>query len=79
MKSTGIPINFCITISLGALVGIAIAGQTLYQFTHDNLRYLGALKAMGATDFTLVRMVLLQAIVTGVLGFGIGIGISGAA
>lgn len=79
MKSTGIPINFCITISLGALVGIAIAGQTLYQFTHDNLRYLGALKAMGATDLTLVRMVLLQAIVTGVLGFGIGIGISGAA
>ena len=77
MKSTGIPINFGITISLGALVGIAIAAQTLYQFTHDNLRYLGTLKAMGATDMVLARMVLAQALLTGILGFGIGIGLSG--
>ncbi len=77
MKSTGIPINFGITITLGALVGIAIAAQTLYQFTHDNLRYLGTLKAMGATDGTLARMVLAQAFLTGALGFGVGMGMSG--
>ena len=33
MGSTGIPINFGITILLGFVVGVAIAGQTFYLFT----------------------------------------------
>ena len=32
-----------------ALVGTAIAGQTFYNFTLENLKQFGALKAMGAT------------------------------
>ena len=48
MKYTGIPINFGIAVVLGFIVGTAIAGQTFYNFTLDNLRQFGALKAMGA-------------------------------
>jgi putative ABC transport system permease protein len=54
MKNTGIPINFGIAVALGFLVGTAIAGQTFYQFTSDNIRQFGALKAMGATNTRLL-------------------------
>ena len=74
MKSTGIPINFGIAVMLGFLIGTAIAGQTFYNFTLENLRYFGTLKAMGTTNGVLLRMILLQALVVGVLGFGLGVG-----
>ncbi len=74
MKYTGIPINFGVTVVLGFIVGIAIAGQTFHNFTLDNLRYFGTLKAMGATDWMLLRMILLQAAMVGSIGYGIGVG-----
>ena len=73
---TGIPINFGITVFLGFLVGTAIAGQTFYNFTIENLKQFGALKAMGASNLRIVAMILLQAAVAGVLGYGIGVGLS---
>ncbi len=76
MKYTGIPINFGITAVLGFLVGTAIAGQTFYLFTIDNLKQFGALKAMGATNLRIVAMIMLQAAVVGLLGFGLGVGLA---
>ena len=58
---TGIPINFGITALLGFLVGTAIAGQTFYNFTLENIKQFGALKAMGMTNLRIVGMILLQA------------------
>ena len=74
VKNTGIVINFGIAVLLGFLVGVAIAGQTFYNFTLDNLRYFGALKAMGGSNWLLLRMVLLQALLAGVVGYGLGVG-----
>jgi putative ABC transport system permease protein len=74
MKYTGIPINFGIAVALGFLIGTAIAGQTFYNFTLENLRYFGTLKAMGATNGILLRMILLQALMVGALGYGLGVG-----
>ena len=76
LKYTGIPINFGITAVLGFLVGTAIAGQTFYNFTLENLKQFGALKAMGATNLMIVRMIMLQATVVGFLGYGIGTGLA---
>jgi putative ABC transport system permease protein len=76
MLYTGIPINFGITAALGFLVGTAIAGQTFYNFTLENLKQFGALKAMGATNWRIVKMILLQALVVGLLGYGIGVGLA---
>jgi len=73
-KYTGIPINFGTTVLLGFIVGIAIAGQTFFSFTLENLRYFAALKAMGATNVDLLRMVVLQALVVGLIGYGLGVG-----
>ena len=74
LRYTGIPINFGITAVLGFLVGTAIAGQTFYNFTIENIKQFGALKAMGATNGRIVGMILLQAMVVGLLGYGIGVG-----
>lgn len=73
---TGIPINFGITCFLGFLVGTAIAGQTFYNFTIENIRQFGALKAMGLTNTRIVAMVMLQALVVGLLGYGLGVGLA---
>jgi putative ABC transport system permease protein len=74
MENTGIPLNFGIAVALGFIVGTAIAGQTFYNFTLDNLRHFGALKAMGASNTTLLGMILLQALVVGCIGYGLGVG-----
>jgi putative ABC transport system permease protein len=79
MERTGIPVNFGITVVLGFIIGAAIAGQTFYLFTLDHLKQYGALKAMGATNGRLLGMVLLQGLVVGLLGYGIGVGLAAGA
>lgn len=74
LKRTGIPINFGITVALGFFVGCAIAGQTFYLFTIENLKQFGSLKAMGVSNRRLVGMILLQGLVVGVIGYGLGVG-----
>ncbi len=76
MKNTGIPINFGISVLLGFIVGAAIAGQTFYNFTLDNLRQFGVLKAMGTSNWVLLKMILLQAILVGSIGYGMGVGLT---
>jgi putative ABC transport system permease protein len=76
MKNTGIPINFGIAIGLGFFVGVAIVGQTFFSFIVDNMRYLGILKAMGASNKLLFQMILLQTFVVGVIGSSLGMGIA---
>jgi putative ABC transport system permease protein len=74
MKYTGIPINFGISVVLGFVVGTAIAGMMFYNFTIDNLKQFGALKAMGTGNFRLLGMIFVQALVVGVIGYGVGVG-----
>ncbi|HTU25072.1 MAG TPA: ABC transporter permease [Pirellulales bacterium] len=76
LGSTGIPVNFGITIALGFIVGVAVAGQTFYLFTLENLKHFGSLKAMGVNNRRLVGMILLQALAVGGMGFGLGIGLT---
>ncbi|MEO7297703.1 MAG: ABC transporter permease, partial [Verrucomicrobiota bacterium] len=47
-----------------------------YSFILENLRNIGALKAMGASDGLLARMVLLQSFTVGLIGYGMGIGLT---
>jgi putative ABC transport system permease protein len=73
---TGIPVNFGITVLLGFVVGVAIAGQTFYLFTIENLKQFGALKAMGVSNPRLIGMILLQAALVGLIGYGLGVGLA---
>jgi putative ABC transport system permease protein len=76
LQKTGIPINFGITVLLGFLVGTAIAGQTFYLFTVENIRQFGALKAMGTSNWMILLMVLSQAFHVGLVGYGVGVGLA---
>lgn len=74
LEKTGIIINFGLAVGLGLVIGMLVAGQTLYNFTLDNLRHFAALKAMGAGNLQLMRMMIVQVSFAGVLGYGLGMG-----
>jgi len=76
LEHTGIPINFGTTVLLAFLVGCAIAGQTFYLFTVENLKQFGTLKAMGMSDRRVVAMILIQGLVVGGIGYGVGVGLA---
>jgi putative ABC transport system permease protein len=76
LKNTGIPITFGISLLLVFVVGMAIAGQTFYSFALQNERYFAALKAMGTGTLTLTKMIMLQALMVGGIGYGLGAGIA---
>lgn len=76
LLNTGIPLNFGITIALGFIIGAAVAGQTFYLFVVEHLKQFAALKAMGVNNRQILNMVLVQAFMSGFIGFGLGIGIT---
>lgn len=73
IKNTGIPINFGITVAIALIVGTVVAGQTFYLFTVENLKQFGALKAIGVTNWRIVGMISMQALIVGAIGYGLGI------
>ncbi len=72
IDNSGLPFAFGITVALGVVVGLAIAGQTFYSFVLDNLKSFAALKAMGASDARLAGVLLGQVTCLGFVGFGLG-------
>ncbi len=78
LRETGIGMNFGFTVLLGFIVGLVVVGAIFHQFVLENIRNFAVFKAMGASSWGLIRMVLLQAIVVGGIGFGIGVGLTGA-
>ena len=71
MTRTGIPVNFGFTVFLGFIIGAAIAGQTFYLFTIDNLKQFGALKSMGVRKWRIDGNDLVHGLVVGVLGYAL--------
>ncbi len=78
LKNTGIPVNFGITIAIALIVGVAVAGQTFYLFTVENLKQFGAIKAIGVTNLRITGMILLQALTVGAIGYSLGSGLCAA-
>jgi putative ABC transport system permease protein len=76
LRETGIGINFGITVLLGVVIGLAVSAAIFYQFTSENLRNYAVLKAMGTKKPALIGMVFLQATWAGLVGFGIGVGVT---
>jgi putative ABC transport system permease protein len=76
LQNTGIPVNFGITIAIALIVGLVVSGQTFYLFTVENLKQFGALKAIGVTNWRLVGMILLQALIVGFVGYALGTGLA---
>lgn len=76
LERTGIPVNFGITVALGVIIGAAITAQTFYIFVIENLRQFATMKAIGVTNRQLLKIVMTQAGIVGITGYGLGIGLT---
>ena len=72
---TGLGTNILIMTVISFLVGLSISGQTFYTFILENLERFGALKAIGAKARDLIRVILFQALLTSLTGYGLGLGL----
>ncbi|MBM3556855.1 MAG: FtsX-like permease family protein [Alphaproteobacteria bacterium] len=73
--TTGAGISLIMTGVLGLLVGGVIVAQTLYASTMDRLPEYATIRAMGGPAHYLNKIVLLQALIAGSLGYAQGIAI----
>ncbi|MBI2860345.1 MAG: ABC transporter permease [Chloroflexi bacterium] len=70
-----LPIVFVIS-AIGALVGVLVVGLLVYTMTIEKSREYGILRAIGAGNLYLYRIVLFQSLTVSILGFVIGAAIS---
>lgn len=68
-KRTGLGFVLGLGAVVGIIVGMVIVGQILYSSVADHIREFGTLKAMGASDWMLYRIIVEQALWMAVLGY----------
>jgi len=76
MFTTGAGIAVLLAALLGLIVGVVVVAQTIYATTVDHIREYGTLKAMGATNRYLYGVIVLQAVTSAVIGYGLGMIVS---
>ena len=69
MFTTGAGLAVLTAALMGLVVGVAVVAQTIYAATMDHVREYGTLKAMGATNRYLYRVLIEQAVWSAVLGY----------
>jgi putative ABC transport system permease protein len=62
--------------ALGMIVGVVIVAQTLYSSTKDHLNEFATLRALGASAGYIHKVILIQAIMSAFLGYGVGMVLS---
>lgn len=72
LKSSGIAISFGTLIIFALISGTVIIGLTLYSSAIDRIKDYGTLKAIGATDGYITKLILIQAALFAIIGFIVG-------
>lgn len=72
MFSTGAGLALITGMVLGAIVGVVIVAQTLYASTKDHLNEFATLRALGASASYIHAVILIQAVLSAVLGYAAG-------
>jgi putative ABC transport system permease protein len=75
-KRTGVGVGFYMTAVMGVIVGLVVVGQILYNGTLEHLKEYGTLKAMGATNGSVIAVILYQALISAVVGYIAGAGLA---
>ena len=70
---TGMGLGVGITVLLGFIVGTVVVGQTIYSSTMEHIREFGTLKAIGATNLDIYKIILQQAIINASIGYALGL------
>lgn len=76
MFQTGAGAGLIAGAILGVIVGIVIVAQTLYASTKDHLNEFATLRALGASSSYIIQVILLQALVSAVIGYLLGISLA---
>jgi len=76
MFGTGAGVTVLIAAGLGLLVGLVVVAQTIYAATVDHIREYGTLKAMGASNTYLYRVIVQQAVVSAVTGYALAMAVA---
>ena len=71
MFTTGAGLAGLTAALMGLVVGVAVVAQTIYAATVDHIREYGTLKAMGATNGYLYRVLIEQAVWSAALGYAL--------
>ena len=71
MFTTGAGLAVLTAALMGLIVGVAVVAQTIYAATVDHIREYGTLKAMGATNSYLYRVLIEQAVWSATLGYAL--------
>jgi len=66
---TGVGFSFLLTIFISFLIGMLIVGQTIYNSTVEHIKEFGTLKALGASNFDIYKIIFSQAFLNAVLGY----------
>jgi len=69
MFTTGAGVAVLIAALLGLVVGVVVVAQTIYATTMDHIREYGTLKAMGAPNRYIYRVIITQAGMSAVAGY----------
>ena len=72
LKTSGIALSFGTLIMFALIVGFVIIGLTLYSSAIDRIKDYGTLKAIGATNSYVARLIITQAAIFAIVGYIIG-------
>lgn len=76
MFTTGAGVAVLIAAVLGLVVGFVVVAQTIYATTMDHIREFGTLKAIGAPNSYVYRVIMKQAAISAVIGYVLGMIVS---
>jgi putative ABC transport system permease protein len=76
MFTTGAGVAVLLAAVLGLVVGFVVVAQTIYATTVDHLKEFGTLKAMGAPNSYVYKVILTQAAISAAIGYGFGMIVS---
>lgn len=71
MFTTGAGIAVLIAAVLGLVVGVVVVAQTIYATTMDHIREFGTLKAMGASNRYIYRIIIQQSLISALIGYAL--------
>ncbi len=66
---TGVGFSFLLTIIISFLVGMLIVGQTIYNSTVEHIKEFGTLKALGASNREIYKIIFSQAMINALAGY----------
>ena len=72
MINTGAGIALLSVAIMGLVIGTIIVGQTIYASTTEHLKEFGTLKAIGASNGDIYKIIIQQALINSVIGFVLG-------